>query len=135
MVVMAVIAVVAAISIGTLGYVQKKSAMSRAEVEVATLSAAIDRFFNDYGVYPPSAAALYSELTGERAEINTNQVVYFEPTPGIVSTNGGEKFFADPFGSPYQYNSVSPERNKGFFDLWSVPPEGNPADPKTWIHN
>lgn len=133
MVVMAVIAVVAAISIGTLGYVQKKGAISRAEVEVATLSAAIDRFFNDYGVYPSSAGALYSELTGERADINTNGVVYLEPAPGMVSTNGGQKVFSDPFGTPYNYNSDNPTRNVGFYDLYSIPPDAkSEAD---WIHN
>lgn len=135
LVVITVVAILAALSIMTLGYVNRKSAVSRAKAEVATLAAAIDSFRLDYGSYPPPNN-LYNELTGTKAVINTSRKVYIEPPPQMLSTNSGNIQFVDPFGSPYNY-SITPTRNVGFFDLWSVPPppEGDPGNPATWIHN
>jgi prepilin-type N-terminal cleavage/methylation domain-containing protein len=135
LVVITVIAILAAISLMTLGYVNRKSALSRTQAEIATLAAAIDSFKLDYGSYPASNS-LYNELTGTSATINTNRKIYIEPTPQMLSTNGKSVQFADPYGAPYNY-TTTPARNIGFFDLWSVPPppEGDPGNPATWVHN
>jgi prepilin-type N-terminal cleavage/methylation domain-containing protein len=135
LVVITVIAILAAIAIMTMGYVNRKSAVSRTQAEVATLSAAVDSFRLDHGRYPPPNN-LYNELTGTRAVINTNRKIYIEPPPQMLATNGGNIQFVDPFGNAYNY-STSPARNIGFFDLWSVPPppEGDARNPATWIHN
>ncbi len=129
------IAILAAISLMTLGYVNRKSALSRTQAEVATLAAAIDSFKLDYGSYP-AANNLYSELTGTQAVINTNRKIYIEPTPQMLVTNGKTIQFVDPYGAAYNY-TTTPTRNIGFFDLWSVPPspEGDPRNPATWVHN
>ena len=135
LVVITVIFILAAISLMTLGYVNRKSALSRTQAEVATLAAAIDSFKLDYGSYPASNN-LYSELTGTKAVINTSGKIYLEPTPQMLATNGKTVQFVDPFGAAYNYNTA-PTRNIGFFDLWSVPPppEGDPGNPATWVHN
>lgn len=110
LVVVAIIAILAALTLGTLGYVNKKGAESRARAEVAALSAAIEGFKFDNGVYPSNSAALYSNLcpTGSAK-------VYFEPTPQIISTNGGAAAFVDPWGTAYGYANRT-----NYFELWST---------------
>ena len=62
LVVIAIIAILAGLTLSTLGYVNKKGAESRAQSEVAALSAAIESFKLDNGFYPTNAAALYTNL-------------------------------------------------------------------------
>jgi len=129
LVVVSIVAILAGLVLSTLGYVNRKGAASRAQSEVAALSAAIDNYKIDLGAYP-DPANLYDELTGQ-GELNTNKV-YLEPTQGMVNTNSATRTFQDPYGNPYNY-STNPARNIGFFDLWCVPPDAeNEAD---WIHN
>lgn len=52
LVVMAVILLLAGLILGTSGYVQKKGARSRAEAEIAAMSAALESYKADNGIYP-----------------------------------------------------------------------------------
>ena len=52
LIVMAIIIVLAGLIIGTSGYVQKKGARSRAEAEIAAMSAALESYKADNGIYP-----------------------------------------------------------------------------------
>ena len=129
LVVVSIVAILAGLVLSTLGYVNRKGAASRAQSEVAALSAAIDNYKIELGTYP-DPANLYDELTGQ-GQVNTNKV-YFEPTPNMVNTNSATRTFQDPYGNPYNY-TTNATRNVGFFDLWSVPPSAeSEAD---WIHN
>jgi general secretion pathway protein G len=103
----AIIAILAGLTLGTLGYVNKKGAESRARAEVAALSAAIESFKLDRGTYPTNVAALYTNLCPPAAGAK----VYFEPAPGMVSSNR----FVDPWGTPYGYTNYT-----NFFELWST---------------
>ena len=125
MVVVVVISILVGLTIGGLGYVNRKGAESRAQSEVAALSAAIDNYKLEVGQYPDEGD-LFAELTGQ-GPVNTNKV-YFEPT-AVMGTN---QQFVDPWGAPYNYNPEG-ERNPGFFDLWSVPPDAESE--QDWIHN
>lgn len=126
----AIIVIVAGLTLGTLGYVNRKAAEGRAKAEVAALSAAIDNYKLDLGVYPDAdPTRLYEELTGQ-GQLNTNKV-YFEAKPSITpDLKRGP--FTDPWGRAYNYRT-NDLRNVGFFDLWSEPP--NTDDPKDFIHN
>lgn len=127
--VVALIAVLAGLTLAGLGYVQQESARSRAEAEVAALSAAIESFKMDYGSYPASAEVLYAEITGgPGASVNTNGKVFFEVPPRMFTNN----LIIDPWGAPFNY-TTNASRNIGFFDLWAVPP--NSKSPSDWIHN
>ncbi|MBJ7390761.1 MAG: type II secretion system protein GspG, partial [Chthoniobacterales bacterium] len=122
LIVITIIGILAGLTLSTLGYVNKKAARSRAEAEVAALSAAIESYKLDYGSYPTNAntnksPSLFSELTGQ-GPVNTNKV-YFEPTPQIT-TNMTAGPFIDPWGTTYNYNPSAPAVNIGFFDLWST---------------
>lgn len=129
MVVVAVIAILASISIATLGYVNRKGAESRAKTEVATLSAAIDNYRLEVGNYPTNQAALYSNLVTTN---NPLQKIYFEPPSGMVSGT----IFIDPWGNPYQYRTgAGATNNPGFFDLWSTSGNTNESNATNWIRN
>jgi type II secretory pathway pseudopilin PulG len=54
-VVIAIIIVLAGLILSTVGYVQKKGARARAETEIAALSAALESYKADNGIYPQSA--------------------------------------------------------------------------------
>jgi len=123
LVVITIIAILAALVLNTAGFVQKKAARSRAETEIAALSAALESFKADNGDYPlgtnsaPTAGnaflrAALSPATGK---------VYFEfsKTMGTnLSTNGA---ITDPFGEGYgyQYPGLATRSGTNFFDLWS----------------
>jgi type II secretory pathway pseudopilin PulG len=86
LVVIGIIIVLAGLILATVGYVQKKGARSRAEAEIAAISAALESYRADNGIYPRSANTdtlksttngdpnsylaacqyLYGEITGDR---------------------------------------------------------------------
>jgi len=55
LIVMTVIAILAGLTIATMGYAQNKSRRSRAEAEIAAISAACENYKADNGVYPTDA--------------------------------------------------------------------------------
>src|SRR5229473_7161767 len=50
--VIAIIIILAGLILSTVGYVQKKGARSRAEAEIAAMSAALESYKADNGIYP-----------------------------------------------------------------------------------
>ena len=121
LVVIAIIAILAGLILSTAGFIQKKGAMSRAEAEIAALSAALESYKADNGDYPAG-----TNLAGATNGINllTNIMpasgkVYFEATKGITNTAG---YLTDPFGTTYGYTYPGDAARNGtnFFDLWST---------------
>jgi len=119
LVVVAVIAVLAGLTLSTLGYVNKKGAESRAQAEVAALSAAIESFKIGEGFYPTNAASLYTNL----CPAVDGRKVYFEPAPSMVTNNK----FIDPWGSDYGYSNYT-----SYFELWST---AGGTNTNNWIRN
>jgi len=119
LVVVAIIAVLAGLTLSTLGYVNKKGAESRAKTEVAALSSAIESFKLDNGFYPTNAASLYTNL----CPAVDGRRVYFEPTPGMATNNK----FIDPWGADYGYSNYT-----SYFDLWST---AGGTNTNSWIRN
>lgn len=62
LVVIAIIIVLAGLVLSTVGYVQKKGARSRAETEIAAMSAACESYKADNGIYPRGNANLLPTL-------------------------------------------------------------------------
>src|SRR5690349_21243797 len=58
LVVIALIMIMAGLIFGTAGYVQRKGSRSRAETEIAALSAALENYKADNGIYPRGNADL-----------------------------------------------------------------------------
>ena len=122
LVVVAVIAILAGLTLTIMGGVQRKSASSRAKAEVASIAAAIDSYYLDNSAYPPmdpgtinSTEALYTALCPAGAG-----KVYLEPKASMIQTNGTRRSFIDPWGGGYKYSTNPSEiRNAGSFDFWS----------------
>jgi general secretion pathway protein G len=117
LVVITIIIVLAGLILATVGYVQKKGARSRAEAEIAAISAALESYRADNGIYPstlntnsldarnsvnPSTYAsasfdLYSALTGDTngdrvtnsSDANPNAKSYFTFKPNMLAPPGG----------------------------------------------
>lgn len=121
LVVIAVIAILAGLTLSTLGYANKKGADSRAQAEVAALSAAIESYKLDVGVYPADVASLYSNLCPPVGK------VYFEPRPQMLKTNGSTVEFADPWDNAYGYSNFT-----SYFELWST---AGGTNTNNWIRN
>jgi general secretion pathway protein G len=136
LIVMAIIIVLAGLIIGTSGYVQKKGARSRAEAEIAAMSAALESYKADNGVYPhdsqgnatsvnPTSAAenerrtssqfLYGELSGDRdfnGTTDPQQRSYFSFKPQMLGPRSSTgtpttvQYIRDPFGNSYGYSTL-----------------------------
>ena len=84
--VIAVILILAGLILSTIGYAQKKVARSRAETEIAAMSAALESYKADNGVYPrgqstsvpPSGSPLYTVATTGTDDLNAR--VNFDST-------------------------------------------------------
>ena len=134
LVVISIIIVLAGLILATTGYVQNKGARSRAEAEIAAMSAACESYKADNGVYPsdatktdkvdpsaspiPAAATqyLYEELSGNSSatlQPVTGKKSYFAFKPQMLSgqkDNSGNltsvSYIADPFGNAYGYSTA-----------------------------
>jgi len=136
LIVLAIILVLAGLILATSGYVQTKSKRSRAEAEIAALSAALENYKADTGIYPtdtangttnildartmfnPTAAQytaaslfLYKELSGDQAgnRVPTGKS-YFPFKPGMLLPKDQAQAviaIADPFGFSYGYSTAN----------------------------
>lgn len=136
LIVIAIILVLAGLILGTSGYVQKKGARSRAEAEIAAMSAALESYKADNGVYPSSAATddlnptvidsstyepasfvLYAQLSGDNdgdgSVAGAKSYMPFKPAmmnrrnmSADVSSGNRVTAIRDPFGFPYGYSTA-----------------------------
>ena len=67
LIVISIIIVLAGLILATSGYVQKKGARSRTEAEIAAMSAALENYKADNGIYPtsPETDALKANAMGD----------------------------------------------------------------------
>ncbi|PYK30647.1 MAG: hypothetical protein DME57_06260 [Verrucomicrobia bacterium] len=157
LIVIAIIIILAGLIMSTVGYVQKKGARSRAEAEIAAISAALESYKADNGIYPsdaaktdvdptasptPATASLYlDDTTGSGVIPKT----YFAFKPNQLSpTNQAQNVTAirDPFGNSYGYSTIknsNPNGTDGYnptFDLWSTAGEITATpNQNLWIKN
>lgn len=165
LVVMAIILVLAGLVLGTSSYVHNKAARSRAEAEIAAMSAALENYKADNGVYPDAPATdartdydpasyqtscliLYKALTGD-ADVNRqypdgSAKSYFTFKDNqLAPATGNVLYIQDPFGASYGYSTINASTNdpaKGYnptFDLWSTSGTtgGNATDSAKWVKN
>jgi len=154
LVVITVIAILAALVLQTAGYVQKKAARSRAEAEIAALSAALESYKADMGDYPAGTNGNPNTRTWTgtanaflRAALAPSAgKVYFEFSKGMGTnsttlSSETNQAILDPFGEGYGYyytNSSAGVPNAGirsgtnFFDLWS---RAGTTNTNQWIKN
>lgn len=161
LIVIAIIIVLAGLILSTVGYLLKKAARSRAETEIAAMSAALESYKADNGIYPtdstkteqvdpavsptPAAASLYlyEQLSGDTNDDRVPEgKSYFTFKPGMLlpappSTNPVTAM-RDPFGNPYGYSTArAAGQAYGYnptFDLWSTGGDST-GDQRLWIKN
>src|SRR5947207_13731443 len=129
LVVIIIILILAGLILSISSYVQNKAARSRAETEIAAMSAALESYKADNGIYPtdstrieqvdpavsptPAAASLYlyEQLSGDT---NNDRAAegksYFTFKPGMLlpasSSTDPVTAIRDPFGNPYGYSTA-----------------------------
>jgi prepilin-type N-terminal cleavage/methylation domain-containing protein len=163
LIVIAIIAVLAGLIFATAGYVQKNGKRSRAEAEIAAMSAALENYKADNGAYPSDAITnsfdvttanvadyeapglkLYDYLSGDSDHdripeaksyfpFKPNQLSPVEQTRPVSSIR-------DPFGNPFGYSTMkasNPALNghNPTFDLWSVGDGTAGTNETKWIKN
>jgi general secretion pathway protein G len=133
LVVIAVIIILAGLILSTVGYVQNKGARSRAETEIAAMSAALESYRADNGIYPrdttnsttdnvnaraaidflkyqPASQYLYGELAGDSdfdGVPNTSSKAYMQFKPNQLGKDiKGKVYLRDPFGNSYGYSTA-----------------------------
>jgi type II secretion system protein G len=154
-VVIAIIVILMGLVLSTVSYAQKKAARSRAETEIAAMSAACENYKADNGVYPNSADTnslnpktngnpstyslasfyLYTKLSGDSTGSRSpSGKSYMEFKPKMLLPPGGTgtvTAISDPFGNSYGYSTANQaDPTKGYnptFDLWST--SGLSTDP------
>jgi type II secretory pathway pseudopilin PulG len=131
LVVIAIIIILGALILSTVGYVQKKGARSRAEAEIAAMSAALESYKADNGIYPSDAAATdtldarsaidfskyqaasqyaYGQLAADAdfdgvADSGSRSYMQFKPNQLGKDANG-KIYLRDPFGNSYGYSTI-----------------------------
>jgi len=114
LVVMALVGVLASLTLAALSGAQTKSARDRAATEVVALANAIERYKTQNDMYPPPSGTnlRFSDIS-----------MYMPASPGAVS---GESLL-DPFGNPYRYRTgnVPGQINMATFDVWSGGPDSD----------
>jgi type II secretory pathway pseudopilin PulG len=131
-VVVGVIVILVGLLLSTVGYVQKKGARARAETEIAAMSAALESYKADNGIYPRNndtdsldartsgdpttyqAASLYlynslfGATNGSRTP-NTGAKSYFVFKPNMLFPTDqtlNVQYIRDPFGNSYGYSTI-----------------------------
>ena len=153
LVVITIIIVLAGLILSTVGYVQKKGARSRAEAEIAAMSAALESYKADNGTYPThngsnGGHALYQALSGDG-----NDVIGGSTASTAVFGSSGKSYMplknnmlrpnppdatarvADPFGNDYGYKTPPTTTINPTFDLWSTANASPATDQTQWIKN
>ncbi len=145
---MAIILVLAGLVLATSSYVHNKGARSRAEAEIAAMSAALENYKADNGVYPSDASVnartmgdptqtsykgasltLYKALSGDgdldrQADPGKTSYMTFKDNQ-LSPSIGPVGFIKDPFGNCYGYSTAGQTGTAGVgynptYDLWST---------------
>jgi len=136
-VVTAVIIILTGLVLSTVGYVQKKGARARAETEIAAMSAALESYKTDNGVYPRDNTTnqytdtlnaqqnfdatqpvyqhasfyLYTQLSGDSSgNRSPTGKSYMQFKPNMLLPSGGSGTviaISDPFGNSYGYSTAN----------------------------
>jgi prepilin-type N-terminal cleavage/methylation domain-containing protein len=136
-VVVTVIVILTGLVLSTVGYVQKKAARSRAETEIAAMSAALESYKTDNGVYPRDNTTnqytdtlnaqqnfdatqpiyqhasfyLYTQLSGDSSgNRSPTGKSYMQFKPNMLLPSGGSGTviaISDSFGNSYGYSTAN----------------------------
>lgn len=142
--VITIIAILAGLVVGGMGYVNEKQAREKARVQIALISKALEEYKLDNGTYPQTENTtantniLFKKLYWDGASDGTGaKKIYlsqFDPEnnkQGWTSGTGETVTIIDPWGKPYRYRTAlntagtpNVDSQNPDFDLWSVGKDG-----------
>jgi general secretion pathway protein G len=133
LVVVAVIAILAGLTLAALGGVNDRAARSRARSEISAIANALETYRSKHGSYPTNlitSAGGVSVTTLPYATISN----WYAPPPGSLMGEGtAGAYLTDPFGNAYTYLFPQPVRNLATYDLYSG--GKNAKETNGWIGN
>lgn len=130
LVVIVIIGILAALTIGATKYAWTKAGTSRAQAEIAALETALESYKIDTGIYPLSTATrsdAQNNCTNLYAALAGGSKKYFNfKADQLRAVSATATNIIDPFGRPYNYYrwSTGTWTNQATFDLWSYGPNG-----------
>ena len=149
-VVVAIIVLLAGLTMAGMAFVNQKNAREKAKVQVKLIENALENYFGDNRAYPPAL-----DPTGERGDEVLYKYLYYDgfearDEGGVVylpeldpenNTKSGQAWMEgkdaqariiDPWGTYYRYRSgEAPDAVNPDFDIWSCGPDKKTnADPK-----
>ncbi len=140
LVVIAVIVILAALTLRIAGYAIRHAALARAKTEIESLTAALESYKAEHGDYPVGSITAGSTASGDSLLLYTNLSpatgkVYFPFDKHMITIVGNNTNITDPFGERYGYTYPGSTARNGtnFFDLWCQ--AGNATQTNQWIGN
>ena len=149
LVVVAIIVILASLTLAGLGYAQRKQAISKCQAQMKMLETALEEYKLDTGRYPVAVnngsntlfKALYWDSNNDNSGVgaDTVQKVYLSELDPSSNKQGwssnpvasATNTIKDPWGNEYNYRSgtlatgaVNPDAINPDFDLWSYGPDG-----------
>ena len=140
-VVVAIIVVLAGLTLGGFNFINQKKARSTAQIQVKLIEDALEKYHADNRSYPASADAtgergdevLYKALYWDGYEArDSGGVIYLVELDPVNNTKGGQAWIqgkdaqariVDPWGNFYRYRTGDQAVNPDY-DLWSTGPDG-----------
>jgi general secretion pathway protein G len=129
LVVIAIIIVLAGLILSTVGYVQKKGARSRAEAEIAAMSAALESYKADNGIYPRDTTNQYTDTLNARSDTDSSKPVYQNASFFLFTQLRGLNPDQTPIPGAKNYFTFKPQMLGGTRDA-----NGN-VNPVTYIRD
>lgn len=129
LIVMSIIIVLAGLVLMTSGYVQKKGARSRAEAEIAAMSAALESYKADNGIYPRDTQANTTDTLDARRDMDSTQAAYQHASFFLFQQLSGLNADQTPIPNAKSYFTFKPQMLGGTRDA-----NGN-VNPVTFVRD
>lgn len=131
LIVIMIIVILSAISMGGYGYVTRKQADSKATIQIGLLSKALEEYKLDNGEYPPSGNTnsifrlLYWNGTSPNGKIYLSDLDPNSKKQGWIDGTGPASKIVDPWAKEYVYRrGDNPASKNPDFDLASAGQDG-----------
>ncbi len=121
--VIAIIIVLAGITVGGLNYASKKADQTKTIAAMTEFELALDTFKNDYGYYPVFDGEV--DLSKDEWKLFMNATTNKRKSPYIEGYSTSDKII-DAYGNALRYkNPPASGHNSTKYDLWSAGPDGD----------
>ena len=127
LVVITIIVILAGLILSTIGYVQKKGARARAEAEIAAMSAALESYKADNGIYPRDATT--TDTLNAKSNTDASQSVYQNASLFLFTQLSGLNIDQTAIAGAKSYFTFKPQMLGGTRDA-----NGN-VNPVTYIRD